>query len=170
VRIRAAGPDDAAGIASVHVDSWRGAYRGLLPDAVLDDLDVDRRTAGWSRLLGEPAPRSAVLVAENDAGRLTGFVHVAPTRDDDGDDRTGEITSIYARPSAWGRGTGRALMDAAVDAARAAGFTALTLWVLRDNDKARQFYELAGWHADGATKDDVVAGTRVTEVRYRRAL
>lgn len=170
MHIRAAETADAAGIAAVHVDSWRGAYRGLLPDAVLDDLDVERRTAGWTRLLGEPAPRSAVLVAENPAGRLTGFVHLVPTRDDDGDDRTAEITSIYARPSAWGAGTGRSLMSAAVDAAREAGFTALTLWVLRDNDKARRFYELAGWHTDGATKDDVVAGTRVTEVRYRRVL
>jgi GNAT superfamily N-acetyltransferase len=140
----------------------------LLPDSVLDDLDVERRTASWSRLLAEPAPRSAVLVAQNSAGRVTGFVHLAPTRDEDGDDHIGEITSIYARPSAWGAGTGRALMAAAVDAARAAGFTALTLWVLRDNDRARRFYEVAGWTADGAKKNDVVAGTPVTEVRYRR--
>jgi GNAT superfamily N-acetyltransferase len=168
VDIRSAGISDAAGIAAVHVDSWRGAYRGLLPDSVLDGLDVERRTAGWTSLLAGPAPRSAVLVAENSAGGVTGFVHVAPTRDDDGGDGTGEITSIYARPSAWGTGTGRVLMAAAVAAARAAGFTALTLWVLRDNDRARRFYEVAGWTADGATKDDVVAGTPVTEVRYRR--
>jgi GNAT superfamily N-acetyltransferase len=170
VDIRIATAADAAAIAAVHVDSWRGAYRGLLPDAVLDGLDVQRRTVGWARLLGDPAPRSVVLVAENSAGRVTGFVHLVPTRDDDGGDSTGEITSIYARPSGWGTGTGQALMAAAVDAARAAGFTALTLWVLRDNDRARRFYEMAGWHPDGGTKDDVMAGALVTEVRYRRRI
>jgi GNAT superfamily N-acetyltransferase len=169
VNIRIATAGDAAAIAAVHVDSWRGAYRGLLPDAVLDGLDVQRRTAGWTRLLEQPEPRSVVLVAENSSGRVTGFVHLVPTRDDGGDS-TGEITSIYARPSGWGTGTGRGLMAAAVDAARAAGFTALTLWVLRDNDRARRFYEAAGWRPDGSTKDDVVAGAPVTEVRYRRAL
>jgi L-amino acid N-acyltransferase YncA len=167
VNIRPAAAGDAAGIAAVHVGSWREAYRGLLPDAVLDGLDVERSTAGWARLLEDLDGGSAVLVAED--GTVTGFVHLVPTRDDDGNDHTGEITSIYVAPSAWDTGTGRALMAAAVDAARAAGFAALTLWVLRDNARARRFYEAAGWAADG-TKDDVVAGTPVTEVRYRRAV
>ena len=50
------------------------------------------------------------------------------------------------------------------------GFRAATLWVLRGNERARRFYERAGWTVDGARKDDVVAGVPVTEVRYRRDL
>jgi ribosomal protein S18 acetylase RimI-like enzyme len=170
VTVRRAAAPDAAGIAAVHVDSWRRAYRGLLTDAVLDGLDVGRRTAGWTRLLEDPDPRSAVFLTENPAGTVTGFVHIVPTRDGDGDDRTGEITSIYVSPASWGTGAGRALMAAAVGAAHADGFDALTLWVLRDNARARRFYEAAGWAADGLTKDDVLAGTPIVEVRYRRAL
>jgi GNAT superfamily N-acetyltransferase len=170
VNVRPAGPADAPGIAAVHVGSWRNAYRGMLPDAFLDGLDVERRTAGWFRQLGDPDPRARVLLAEDPAGTVTGFVHLVPTRDDDGDDTTGEVTSIYVSPESWGTGAGRALMAAAVDAATQAGFATLTLWVLRDNVRARRFYEAAGWAPDGATKDDVVAGTAVTEVRYRRIL
>jgi len=33
--IRAATPTDAAGIAAVHVQSWRDTYAGLLPDEFL---------------------------------------------------------------------------------------------------------------------------------------
>ena len=41
--------DDAAGIARVHVDTWRTAYRGLIPDDVL---------AGFSYLAAnDPARR-----------------------------------------------------------------------------------------------------------------
>jgi GNAT superfamily N-acetyltransferase len=137
---------------------------------VLDGLDVERRTAGWAQVLARPAPRQALFVAEDDDGTVTGFVHVLPSRDDDGDERTGEVTSIYADPSAWGTGTGRALMAAAEQTLRGSGFTCATLWVLRDNDRARRFYEAAGWSPDGATKDDVVAGAAVAEVRYRRVL
>jgi RimJ/RimL family protein N-acetyltransferase len=70
-------------------------------------------------------------------------------------------------PSVWGTGVGRELMAVAVDRLREAGFRSATLWVLRDNERARRFYERAGWSPDGAEKDDVVAGATVTEVRYR---
>jgi RimJ/RimL family protein N-acetyltransferase len=50
-----------------------------------------------------------------------------------------------------------------------AGYLSITLWVLRDNRRARQFYERAGFAPDGATNvlhrlNDVI------ELRYRRAL
>jgi len=42
--------------------------------------------------------------------------------------------------------------------------------VLRGNERARRFYERAGWSVDGTEKDDVVAGAPVIELRYRRDL
>jgi GNAT superfamily N-acetyltransferase len=153
----------------VHVGTWQGAYRGLLPDEHLDALDVARWTAGWQRLLTGERPRAAALVAVADE-RVVGFVDVVPSRDDDAAADTAEVTSIYVLPAAWGTGAGRALMAAAVDSSRSEGFRAATLWVLRGNERARRFYERAGWSVDGTEKDDVVAGVTVTEVRYRRDL
>ena len=168
MQVRRATVDDAAGIAAVHVASWQGAYRGLLPDAVLDSLSVEGRTAVWRRFLAEEG--HVAFVAEDDGGQVIGFVHTMAARDADADPSTGEVTSIYALPSAWGTGAGRELMAAAVDWLRSAGYRTATLWVLDSNARARRFYELAGWSPDGTTKDDVVAGVSVTEVRYRRAL
>jgi hypothetical protein len=61
-------------------------------------------------------------------------------------------------------------MAAAAGELAAAGFASATLWVLDSNARARRFYELAGWTADGSSKQADVAGATVTEVRYRRAL
>ena len=165
--IRPATTDDAPAIAAVHVASWQGAYRGQLPDEVLDGLDVGRRTEGWRRFLAEDG---FTFVAEDDDGRITGFAHGNAARDDDADASTGEVFAIYATPTAWGTGAGRALMAAAVDRLRAAGYREAVLWVLDRNARARRFYELAGWAPDGTTKDDVIAGVPVIEVRYRRTL
>jgi GNAT superfamily N-acetyltransferase len=77
------------------------------------------------------------------------------------------MTSIHVLPTAWGTGSGRVLMAAAVDSLRSEGFRAATLWVLRDNERARRVYERAGWSLDGVENDDVVAAVTVTEVRYR---
>jgi hypothetical protein len=68
--IRRAAPADAGAIAGVHVASWQVAYRGLVRDALLADLSVDR---GWRERLGRPDDgASFTLVAERD-GELAGF-------------------------------------------------------------------------------------------------
>jgi GNAT superfamily N-acetyltransferase len=171
VLIRAAHPADAEAMAGVHVASWQGAYRGVLPDDVLDGPQLaENRLRLWQRLLGEPGPRQVDLVAENPRGRIVGVLHAGPARDEDADAGTAEVLTIYAAPEAWGSGAGRELMTAALGRLRAAGFRAVTLWVLDSNERARRFYGLAGFAPDGTTKDDVMAGTTISEVRYRRQL
>jgi GNAT superfamily N-acetyltransferase len=171
VRIRTATPADAAAIADVHVRSWQAAYRGVFPDDVLDGPDLPAgRLRLWRRLLGPDAPPGhAAWVAEGPAG-VVGFADVLPSRDDDADPATGEVLAIYALPGAWGTGTGRELMAAALEGLRGAGFRTATLWVLDSNARARRFYERAGFTPDGAVKDDVLAGATIAEVRYRRTL
>jgi GNAT superfamily N-acetyltransferase len=169
--IRDARPSDAAQLALVHVRSWQEAYRGLVPQAYLDGLDPVQRRPGWERTLDRTDPaRGGVLVAEDDA-RLVGFASYGPSRDDDaGPGPTGEVFAIYLLPEAWGHGTGRQLMDAAVAGLTAAGYERAALWVLDGNARARRFYQAAGWTADGAVKQDDRWGFPLTETRYRRSL
>jgi len=169
VRIRGATPDDAPGIASVQVRSWQAAYAGLMPDEVLDGLSVQRRTEVWRSVVAG-RPGEAVLVLEGDGG-VEGFAHMCAGRDADVDVGTGEVSSIYLLPSAWGKGNGRALMDAAVRRLSTDGYHTAILWVLVTNDRARRFYDAAGWFCDGAEKTELVGGTAsITETRYRRPL
>jgi GNAT superfamily N-acetyltransferase len=50
-----------------------------------------------------------------------------------------------------------------------AGYASIALWVLRDNRRARRFYERAGFTPDGATNVLTRLGS-VIELRYRRSL
>lgn len=172
MEIRRAFADDALGVASVHVRSWQAAYRGLLPDMYLDQLDVDARRAAWAGTIAEEDwPRTGTLVATEANGNVVGFAHVGAARDDDLDPLVvGELASIYVLPQVWGSGVGRRLMLAAVNVLRDAGFGAATLWVLDGNDRAQRFYEIGGWQLDGAAKDIVIAETTLAEVRYRLVL
>ena len=46
-----------------------------------------------------------------------------------------------------------------------AGFREATLWVVRENDRARRFYEALGWALDGAEKVDAqMTGAPLHEV------
>jgi GNAT superfamily N-acetyltransferase len=171
VEIRRARIGDAAQIGLVHVRSWQGAYRGLLPQEYLDGLDPAQRAGGWGRILAADAgPRSGVVVADGD-GSLLGFAAFGPARDEDQDPgQTGEVMAIYVLPGAWGQGWGRQLMAAAVTGLAGAGFGRAVLWVLDANQRARRFYQTVGWVLDSAIRRDTIGGAQVTEVRYRRDL
>jgi GNAT superfamily N-acetyltransferase len=172
MEIRRALADDALGVATVHVRSWQAAYRGLMPDVYLDELDVERRRAGWERTIAETEwPRSGTLVATEANGNVVGFANIGPARDGDGDPLViGELAAIYLLPEAWGSGVGRRLMLAAVNVLRDAGYAEAILWVLEGNERAQRFYEIGGWQLDGVTKDVVIADVPLPEVRYRLVL
>ncbi len=135
-----------------------------MPDEVLDGLSVERRAQGWRRLLKESG--SATLLAEA-GGEVAGFVNVGPSRDEEG---TAELYAIYLDPTQYGRGVGRALMDAALARMRELGYAEATLWVLDGNERAERFYRAAGWRREEATKVEEILGATVREVRYRRDL
>jgi ribosomal protein S18 acetylase RimI-like enzyme len=162
--VRAATADDAPGIAEAHVASWRTAYRGLLPTALLDGLSVERRTAGWAQSIGEGT--LDIRVASSVGGTIAGFVATGDSRDVEPGESVGELYAIYLRPEFWKRGLGRALIEAGT-AALEARFDEATLWVLDSNARARAFYEDHGWRPDGAVKHATIQGTEVDEVRYR---
>lgn len=170
MQVRVATVHDAEAVAAVHVHSWQTAYRGLIPDAYLDTLSVERRSEVWSRILAESdLPHTGTFVL-HDGLEVTGFVHVAPTRDDDLPASTGEVTGIYVTPNAWGHGGGRHLMDAAQASLKAAGFMTGALWVLEANLRARAFYERQGWAPDGSRKFNDRGDFVLLEVRYTRTL
>lgn len=165
--IRAALPGDVAGIARVQVASWESAYRGRVPDAIFDHVDVEFRTSQWARYFQRPPERTAVWVALS-ADEVVGMSSVGPNRDDDivGDD-VGELFAIYVDPAHWDRGYGCDLMVTALEGLRDLDFHQGTLWVLDTNERGRRFYERGGWIADGHVKVDDSFGFPLTEVRYR---
>lgn len=163
--IRPARPEDARGVAEVHVASWRHAYRGLLPDDSLERLSVDDREAMWLSVFAHPDPRSGAFVAEVE-GRVVGFASFGPSRDEDVPERTGEVPAIYIDPTVLGTGLGRELFEAATIALRDAGFARATLWVLEANALARRFYEKVGWAWDGAVSTHLFECANEPVVRY----
>ena len=65
IGVREARLGDAAGIAKVHVDSWRTTYPGIMPDAVLSVLSYEEREQLWTRRLSAAAEsKQVVFVAE----------------------------------------------------------------------------------------------------------
>ncbi len=167
VLIREATEVDAHQLASVHVASWRDAYRGMLPDAYLDALTAEDRVDWWRTRLADPPPRSLLLVAEDADGRIAGFSsalvheHLGPG--------WALLPQIYLAPSAWGQGIGRALLTEMLTRLGQSGFQDVELWVHPANDRARRFYEAQGWVSDGTEEVESVWGVDLPGIRYTRS-
>jgi RimJ/RimL family protein N-acetyltransferase len=168
VEVRPARLEDVPAVVSVHIRSWQAAYRGLVPDSYLDGLDgqFDERRTRWESNLGTPA-WGETLVAVLD-GQVVGFISFGPDRHHK--DGTSEVYALYCTPDVWGTGAGHVLMADALARLADEGYQEVTLWVLSDNERARRFYERAGFQADSDTAVFEVAGIELDETCYRQVL
>ncbi len=168
ILVRKAGAADAGAIASLHVEAWQLAYRGIVPDSLLDSLSVETFERSWRERLEIDA---AILVAEY-AGRVVGFSVFGASRDSDAvPGWTGEVHGLYVAPSHWARGAGRVLWAHSLERLRADGFSEVVVWTFEANERSRRFY--AG---RGCTVDDIgpvereYHGVFVPVVRFRTSL
>jgi GNAT superfamily N-acetyltransferase len=162
VQVRHATARDAASIARIQERGWQVAYRHVFPADKLDRGGFIKAEV-WRQRLRHPPSGWATFVAARER-LVVGFASVGPSRDLP---RLGELYAIYVEPDEWSAGAGSALLR---EAERELGgrFGEATLWVLEANDRARRFYERAGWSLDGARKADERWGVEAPEVRYRK--
>lgn len=155
LHIRVASRADAAGIARVHAQTWKEAYRGLLDGAFLDALSEKRLAVRWRAQLDRRRQDldEETLVALS--GReIVGFASAGASREAFAP-WDAEITMVYVLKEHRGAGVGRGLMKAAADHCIRRGMFSGGVWVLRDNGAARDFYEALGGEATGRKVDSV---------------
>jgi ribosomal protein S18 acetylase RimI-like enzyme len=142
IATRRATPADAPAIARVRIDSWRTTYRGLIPDAYLDGMQLDPSIAMWDRVLSAAQATVSIFVATHD-DEVIGFA-AGNRLKEPREGLDAEITAIYLRREYQRVGLGHRLCGLVVDAQRAQGATGMIVWVISGNRAARKFYEQLG--------------------------
>jgi ribosomal protein S18 acetylase RimI-like enzyme len=148
--IRPARLEDADAIARIHIDAWRWAYRGLMPDQVLDELDLAKRADRWREILSKDETTTYVH-----AEPVVGFASVGASKEDP--PGVAHLYALYQSPAVVGTGVARALLAECMR-----GVSEMTLYVLQGNERAIGFYAKHGFVADGQ-KDDPLG----VHLRYR---
>ena len=136
-------------MALVHVRCWQETYRGLVPDAVLDDPDFPAaRERMWTAALTDERyrhNRSAVAIRNGD---LIGIAMSGPPEDDSAA-WTRQLRVLYVHASDHGTGAGQALLEAVLDPGEP-----VALWVADPNPRAQAFYRKHGFVPDGTVQID----------------
>jgi len=150
------------------VDLQQAGFRAALIPLLPDDFELTDEAA-WRAGLAETLAGDDVCALVADAGDgLAGLVVYGANRDAEPAPGAGEIRAMFVHPDHWRRGVGRALVEVACTDLEAMGYSAATLWSLRDNDGATAFYEGLGFTRDGATQTRPHLGA--AEVRYALSL
>jgi ribosomal protein S18 acetylase RimI-like enzyme len=143
MQIREGSIADAAGIARVHVDTWRSAYRGIVPDSLLDELSYEQRAALWERILAPPTSTFAYVVEDPATQQIVGFVSGGLAMDREDPLYKGELFTIYILEAYQRQGLGKRLFYLTVERLIEMGLNSMLIWVYADTP-ARRFYESLG--------------------------
>jgi ribosomal protein S18 acetylase RimI-like enzyme len=148
-------------MARVNVRCWQETYRGLMPDAVLDDPGfLAARERFWAAALTDERYReSRLAVAERD-GELVGIAMSGPPFDA-GAPWARQLYVLYVHAADHGSEAGRSLLEAVLDPEEPAA-----LWVADPNPRAQAFYRKHGFVADGAVQVE----SKVREIRMVRGM
>ena len=167
--LREATRADAGAIADIHVAAWRVAYRELMPQSYLETLSIDERARMWEKTIAQPGPAQLAL-AELD-GELAGFCLYGPSRDRLAETDVAELYAVNVHPARWRQGAGKLLCAHALREAAAREHSAMTLWVISGNGRARHFYQRLGFATDGAARINTqLIGSPFDEVRYGKSI
>ena len=161
--IRYATIEDAAAIARVHTESWRSAYRGIVPDHYLDSIDVEEWAERHRRNMAESSDGLVAHVAEVQS-EVVGWAVGGPNHETESA-YSGELYTIYLLPEYQRLGIGLKLVVATVDWLVESGFNSIMVWVLAENRPARRFYEALGGEYI-QEKQITIGGVALPEVAY----
>lgn len=152
--------DDRLEISNIYEQSWKTAYKGMIPDSFLESIPKGK----WCKGIDTPGRKAMVFIED---GKFIGTSSFCKSRFDKWPD-SGEIVSIYFLPEYFGKGYGKRLIEAVIEELRKDGYKDIFLWVLEDNTRARKFYEKCGFEKTEDYIDDIIDGKAIRDIRYIR--
>lgn len=166
VTIRKAVKADAVSIASIHSNTWRVAYKGIVPLDVLDKMSFNNRLEYFRGILETDEEETVVAMVKN---LVVGFMTFGKSRDEDLGSENAEVWGIYIDVSYFNKGIGTSLMNWVEDEFTSRGFRSVYLWTLEDNLRATMFYTSLGYRRDGKTKN-LMGDTTMKAIRYYKEI
>lgn len=160
--VRFADLNDAKILGYIHSESWKSAYKTIIPSSILDNISSEKREKYFRKALSEKLEEDALIFSENDP---VGFLTLGKCRDEDLNNFWGEVWGIYLLASYWNQGIGTELINWGINELKNRGFEKISLWVLEENIIARKFYKKMGFKHDGTVKE-LSIGRSLNECRY----
>ncbi len=153
--IRKCTADDADGRGTVHFQSWKETYSGLMPAEYLNELRLDTLI----KRAREHIDNTFVAVSRN---KVVGFsCYLQNSREFVSVKPSSEIVALYVLKEYQNCGIGKALLNAVKNELTE---KTILLFVLKGNEQAIKFYKHIGFSFTGKSILQEVSGGRIEEL------
>ena len=165
----------------LHALGWRAAYRDSIPADYMSREITDSRWVPVFRQNCEEGVYHGLLLYNGDVPLCCATYGPARVDRSAGDTICsfsspdlacwGELISLYGHPDFWGQGYGSLVMGEVLRRLKETGYPGCFLYVLRENGRARRFYEMQGFAWDGHSLEIALTpDTVLTDLRYCKML
>ena len=163
MKIRNVKESEIAVTTDIIVRGWQTAYRGIIADDFLDNLDRGEIT---QRRLQDYKTTNYIVAIEDNT--IVGVCRYIDNEDNDYiiDGVKSEIIALYVEPNLKGNGIGSKIFEYVKDDLKRRHKNNMILWCLKDNTSARKFYEKHGGILVGE-KTITFGGQDYVEVGYQ---
>lgn len=124
-------------IAKIIVDDWKIAYKGIIDNDYLENLNyIDRA----KNIKEKYEKQKSIVYIDNED--VKGYCRFGENRDNEKE--YGEIYALYIKYDERNNGIGKSLSKKAMQILKDKGYKEAVIWCLKENKNARKFYEKIG--------------------------
>lgn len=142
INIRKAKHSDLNGIIRVNVETWKTAYKGVVPDKYIQGFGIRTQDKKWQAQLNNMIDENVFFIAENNKGEIVGFA-IGGSERSKNPNYKGELMGIYILKEYQKQGIGKALTKKIVENLIKMKVNTMLVWVL-ENNPYRAFYDTLG--------------------------
>lgn len=158
--------EDIEPVLDIHEQGWLATYPSEEFGITREDIHEhfrEKREGLAQRMVLElenPSSTAITLVARKE-GKTVGFARLVAK------ENSTLLSLLYVDENSWGKGAAQELMEQG--AAWAPSEKPLTLWVVANNERAKNFYRKSGFVETGSTTQmEVVAGKYLPKLQMKR--
>lgn len=185
--VRLATIEDVKSMSFIHAQTWKSAYINYICAEYLDNISDEGWIPLFTRALVNNLHEAAVYELDGKISGTVTFGQGRPmtsctigdrgkTKDCTKQDNSlcadslcveGEIISLYVLPLYWSTKQGYELTKFAIERLKSQGYKSCYLWVIKDNERAVNFYKRFGFASTNELITVMLAGQPVVEEKYR---
>ena len=147
IKIRRAIVSDATAIATINVNTWKVAYKGIIPQDYIDSRTIVDKIPNWAqRISNVKENKKEMFVAEisdQNGSEIVGFAMGGRSFFEDFD-IDGDLNAMYILPIYWKQGIGTLLFNAVVKSFLDLNYKTMVIWALKDNSACNFYIKMGG--------------------------
>ena len=137
-------------LAYIQTEAWKEAFIKIISEEDMKKYtDINKAREMYTMILNKNIGNGFILSIDDMPHCIAYF---DKARDDEFKDYA-EIICIHSLSSNWGKGYGSIMMEHILKEIKESGFNKVMLWVFKENNRARKFYEKHGFILSDKTKE-----------------